>query len=277
MNATAVRIVQTKLGALGLYEDEIDGLRGPNTHAAVGRALEARAGDLPSGWRAWSDKRKSIAFLQLLCRDEAIDSGAVDGWWGPQTAFAFEQLDALKRTGALPPAWREFEPMDVNPHGFPVQSHASLTDFYGLHGERGGPSPPLRKVRCPWKLRIAWNLKQTRSFLWCHEKAADSLGEVLEAVHRHYGVDEVVKLGLDLFGGDYNPRMKRGGTTWSTHAWGIAIDWNPARNRLTWGRDRASLALPVYEDWWQIWERQGWTSLGRACSFDWMHVQAAKV
>ena len=31
------------------------------------------------------------------------------------------------------------------------------------------------------------------------------------------------------------------------------------------------------EDWWRIWEEQGWTSLGRVRNFDWMHVQATKL
>lgn len=277
MNAAAVRLLQTELEALGLYRDRIDGDRGPNTRAAVVATLDARAGDLPGGWRAWSDKRKAVALLQLLCGDEAIDPGMVDGWWGPQTEFAFEQLEAKRRTGVLPPSWRDVEPLDANPHGFPDESHASLVAFYGPNGERGGYRPPLCKVACPWKLKIAWNMRQTRSHLWCHEGAADSLAEVLEKVHEHYGEHEIGKLGLDLFGGDYHPRKKRGGVTWSTHSWGIAIDWDPACNRLNWGHGRARLAEPDYEDWWRIWEEQGWTSLGRARNFDWMHVQAAKL
>ena len=277
MNTAAVRLLQTELEALGFYHDRIDGERGPNTHAAVGEALDARTGDLSDDWRSWSDKRKAVALLQLLCTDQAIDAGTVDGWWGPQTEFAVEQLDTRRRTGALPPPWRDVEPIDVNPHGFPDESHASLTDFYGPHGEPDGYRPPLRKVTCPWKLKIAWNMHRTRSHLWCHEAAADSLAEVLEKVHEHYGENEIEKLRLDLFGGDYHPRRKRGGVAWSTHSWGIAIDWDPGRNRLKWGRGHARLAEPEYEDWWRIWEAQGWTSLGRVRNFDWMHVQATKL
>ena len=69
----------------------------------------------------------------------------------------------------------------------------------------------------------------------------------------------------------------RGGTKPSTHSWGIALDWYPSRNKLRWGRDRASLAAPDCDDWWRIWEAEGWVSLGRSRNFDWMHVQAAKI
>lgn len=61
------------------------------------------------------------------------------------------------------------------------------------------------------------------------------------------------------------------------HSWGIAIDYDPDRNQLQWGRDRAVFAGPDYDAWWQFWEEEGWTSLGRTRNFDWMHVQAAKL
>jgi hypothetical protein len=69
----------------------------------------------------------------------------------------------------------------------------------------------------------------------------------------------------------------RGSSRMSTHAWAIAIDWDPDNNQLQWGRDRATLARPEYRDWWEIWEREGWLSLGRVKNYDWMHIQAAKL
>lgn len=277
MNTASVRLIQTRLAELGHYHHKIDGQRGKNTHKAVKAALEARAADMPAGWRDWSDKRKSIGFLQLWCHDEGIDAGDIDGWWGPQTEFAFDILSEKRETGNRPVPWRDIEPSKANPHGFPNQSQAALTSFYGPHGVPDGRRPPMRKVACPWVLKIAWNLNQTRSFIWCHEQAADSLAEVLEKVHAHYGDAELARLRLDHFGGDYNPRKMRGGTAWSTHSWGIAIDWDPDHNRWKWGRDQATLDGPEYEDWWGFWEAAGWVSLGRIKNFDWMHVQAARV
>ncbi len=93
---------------------------------------------------------------------------------------------------------------------------------------------------------------------------------------QHYGEAEIARLRLDVYGGCYNPRKKRGGSTWSTHAWAVALDFDPANNRLRWGRDKASFARPDYDAWWNIWENEGWVSLGRVKNFDWMHVQAVK-
>ncbi len=103
------------------------------------------------------------------------------------------------------------------------------------------------------------------------------LERILYQVHRHYGTDGIRDLRLDLYGGGFNMREKRGGTSLSTHAWGIAFDFDPGRNKLRWDRSRAAFAGPAYEPWWGFWEAEGWVSLGRSKNYDWMHVQAARV
>ena len=93
----------------------------------------------------------------------------------------------------------------------------------------------------------------------------------------HYGVSGLQSMGLDLWGGCLNVRKMRGGTKYSTHSWGIAMDWDPAHNQLRWDKNKALLAQPRYEMWWKFWEEEGWVSLGRARDYDWMHVQAAQI
>lgn len=63
----------------------------------------------------------------------------------------------------------------------------------------------------------------------------------------------------------------------SLHSWGIAIDFDPERNALNWDHTKARLARPDAEDFWKIWEAEGWVNLGRSRDFDWMHVQAARL
>lgn len=275
MNTDAVRLIQTRLEELGHYSDTVDGQRGPGTNEAVRAALTRRNADLPAGWQDWSEKRHAVAFLQLWCRDRGIDAGTVDGWWGPQTEHGYEALAEALRTGEPPRNWRDEEPLDVNPNGWPRQ--ADMDGFYGPHGEEGVHRPPLRSVPCPWALKLAWNRNQTVSGVWIHERCAESLGRVLTRVHAHYGQAEIGRLRLDLYGGSYNPRKMRGSEQWSMHSWGVAIDWDPDRNQLKWGRDRAAFAQSDYLDWWRFWEEEGWLSLGRSRNFDWMHVQAARL
>jgi hypothetical protein len=66
----------------------------------------------------------------------------------------------------------------------------------------------------------------------------------------------------------------RGGNAWSMHSWGIAFDFDPDRNQLKWGRDKAAFGRPEYGKWFELWE-EGAISLGRARNFDWMQTQFA--
>ncbi|WP_417719763.1 peptidoglycan-binding domain-containing protein [Salipiger sp.] len=277
MDRDTIRRIQTRLAELGHYHDEIDGVRGDNTHAAVRLALTALATGVPADWPDWSEKRQTIGFYQHFCLSKGIDAGPIDGWWGPQTDHADWALAQLLETGSVP-AWRDIAPSADNPNGWPAES--GVTAFYGPHGaaDWSRPPPKLVKVASPYTFKLAWNKSERRSFLWAHERTAASLGRILAEIMRHYGGDAIARLGLDIFSGDYHPRLKRGSATqWSMHAWGIAYDFDDENNKLPWGADRARFAKPDYLPFWSIWEAEGWVSLGRSRNRDWMHVQAARL
>ena len=270
----AIRIAQRHLRDGGFEPGPVDGQLGPRTEAALDRALDARRDDLDpahaDGILGRSRRRKVTAYIQLLARDAGIDSGPIDGFWGPQTRFAFGELEYFEEFGVLPHPWRDFDGPRANPNGWPVETEDDLRAAYGVPG-----SPPLVRIDAPYPLRLAWDLGTTVSRIACHEKVAASLERVLTGVRDHYGLDALRDLRLDRYGGSFAARRKRGGTSWSTHAWGIALDFDPERNRLQWGRDRAAFAAPAYDRWWELWEEEGWVSLGRVANFDWMHIQAA--
>lgn len=110
-----------------------------------------------------------------------------------------------------------------------------------------------------------------------NKKCADSAYAALSKIASEYNASDRKALGLSIYAGCYNNRPMRGGTQLSMHAYACAIDFDPARNQLKWGRDKARLAKPDCEPFWRAWEEQGWLSLGRARNFDWMHVQAARL
>jgi hypothetical protein len=271
----AVRIAQRRLRDRGFDPGPVDGRLGPRTEIALDRALAARRGDLSPRHAGdvlgGSRRRKLTAWVQLLAADAGIDGGPADGWWGPQTDFAFGVLEHLEEHGEPPHPWRDFAGPAANPNGWPPESDAALRAFYGEPG-----TPPLELVGVPYPLRLSWDLRRHVDRVACHVKVAASLLRVLSGVLDHYGAEGVRELRLDRYGGCFAPRRKRGGTSWSTHAWGIALDFDPERNRLQWGRDRAAFARPEYDAWWALWEAEGWVSLGRVANFDWMHVQAAR-
>ena len=229
------------------------------------------------GWEKWTAPRRAVAEEQLTYRWTGIDVGPIDGLAGPQTSAAREAYAWWLEHGALP-TWRDDDPSftDGAPTlpaatKFPLQSQ--MGSFYGT------PGPDIQRqlvrVRCPWRLRIAWNLAQTTDSISIHAKCAESLEAILAAVLDRYGAKAITELGLDLYGGSYNHRTIRGGTGWSTHAYGAAIDWDPARNALNTRWANANFSKSEYEDWWRIWEAAGWLSLGRARGYDAMHIQAA--
>jgi len=242
----------------------VDGIWGPNTEKAIGSILQ-----IPNEWSA---TRKAVGYVQFICVYYGVDSGTLDGYWGQRTQYAFESVQEFIETGKQPAPWRE----DGNSTGrstgkFPKQNQSSLVKYYGKVGTN------QTKINLPYPMKIAWNTAQTVRRITCHEKVGDGIVRVLDRVLDHYGDAQIKKLRLDFFGGCLNVRKMRGGSRWSTHSWGIALDFNPTENQLKWKSGRASFSKPIYEKWWDLWEEEGFVSLGRARDFDWMHVQAAEI
>ncbi|NCC21915.1 MAG: M15 family peptidase [Alphaproteobacteria bacterium] len=277
LRKTAIRLVQGELQERDLYNGEIDGIKGPKTDEAVFEGLRSNAGALPSDWHQWSTNRQLVAFLQFAANKRGIDAGPVDGLWGQRTEHGYDALLERARTGILPGPWRDDEAPGTsglslpNPNDWPVQTPTALRDFYGEPCDES----KLVQVRSPWRLTIAYNTAQHTDVITCHKKVADSLERVLGTVRNVYGEADIRRLNLHLYGGSYNCRNMRGGARYSTHAYGIALDWDPDHNRLRWGRDKARFARPEYGPWWEAWEKEGWRSLGREKNYDWMHAQAA--
>lgn len=273
--------IQTNLAALGLYPTEkIDGDWGPLTKAAVGALAQKRREKVLEQWPV---PRKIIAAEQLLLEENGIEIGAIDGLVGTRTLYGREVWEGRKKTNGVPnpevEAWRdadEGKPPLVEPTKtiWPRQSQAEMTRFFGPVGSN--QTSLVLPVGYP-DMRIAWDLdKRLRKFT-CHERIVMPATRVLERVLDSYGPARISDLGLDLFGGCLNVRKMRGGSAWSTHAWGAAIDFDPERNQLRWNKSRARFARPEYVSWWELWEAEGFVSLGRARDYDWMHVQAARV
>ncbi|WP_145962752.1 M15 family metallopeptidase [Mangrovicoccus ximenensis] len=150
------------------------------------------------------------------------------------------------------PLWRDRIDA-IQPAPFPVETRGQreLDAFYGLPGRQGGYRPPLVQVPVPWVMRLAWDTSATRSFLWIHERAADSAARALGRIAASYTEAEIRDLGLDLFGGDYAPRLMRGANRYSLHSWGIAIDFDPVRNGLRSTAATARLAQPDAALFWR--------------------------
>lgn len=236
------------------YQGPIDGASSPELQRAVSAELGSQFASMPA-------QRREAAALQSVIRDAGFrEVGTIDGHPGTMTLHALSLFEYQNIHGRLPDKdWRQDdEPLDIDE----------------LYGPAGGPQCTAGKCSPPFVLRLAWDTDTEIRRFSCHESVAESLDRVYSAIADSYRSEDIVRLGLDMFGGCYNYRKKRGGVTLSTHAYGVAVDTDPQRNQLRWGRDRASLASEECEAFWKCWESEGWVSLGREHNFDWMHAQA---
>lgn len=150
--------------------------------------------------------------------------------------------------------------------GIPKDDEASIRAVYGPPGDSR-----LTTFDLPYPMRIAWDTDTVVRKATCHELCKDDLISILGGILNHYGhLDNVKRHRMDLFGGIYNYRKMRGGTSWSRHAWGIAIDIDPDRNGLNTAWP-GSATMP--EEVIRIFEKHGWKSYARSMGRDAMHFQ----
>ena len=137
---------------------------------------------------------------------------------------------------------------------------------YGKPNETG--EGYLTTILLPYPMRLAWDLDTKVSKMRCHKLAAEAFLNVFNDLLAEYGLKEIERLGIDLFGGCFNYRKMRGGTSWSKHAWAIAIDLDPARNKLKETAKTARFARPEYQPMIDIFYRHGFISLGIEKGYD---------
>lgn len=227
-------------------------------------------------------------WIQSRLTSHGFPVGPIDGVIGDKTTAAIKAFQsrngillsgkadeatiaALRSTSAGPVVRPigEDQPAPTIKSVWPRQ--ADVSAFYGAVGTS------QTSIAIPFDMWLAWDKSVRVRKMTLHTKVAASAERVLQAVAGLYSAQERKTIGLDLFGGSLNVRKMRGGSAWSMHSWGIAIDFDPERNQLKWDHTRARLAKPDAIPFWLEWEKEGWVSLGRARDFDHMHVQAARL
>ena len=257
------RTAQWFLQNQGLYSGSIDGDFGP----ASKKAMDAYLTSHKVNFAGWAYNRKRIAFEQTMFVAYRIDSGAiivVDGIPGPLYQYCTELWQNYMRDAPTP------EPLVRHqPTIWPRQS--DVASFYGKMGEN------LVPLVTPYLLYGDYNRTiKVRQFN-VHRKVHDSALRAMQGIYKEFGDANIRKLNLDIFSGCQNIRRIRGGVGYSMHSWGIAIDWDAAHNMLRMDHKTAALAKPKLKKFLDIWEDEGWISLGRERDYDWMHVQAARL
>jgi len=145
-----------------------------------------------------------------------------------------------------------------------------IKSIYGVPNQQGSY---LTTIQLPYPMRLAWDKNAKVKTMRCHKLVAKDFLNVFNDLLAHYGYEKIVELGIDLFGGCFNFRAMRGGSDYSRHSWGIAIDLDPERNQLKETSKTARFARPEYKAMIDIFYKHGFISLGVEKNYDWMHFE----
>lgn len=267
------RHLQMVMAATGDYSGGIDGILGPGSVAGM-MALETRhRARYTFDPETTTDKRRKVAALQAGLDQSGFAPGDIDGWWGVHTeealnAFLFKHAHGRDEEISRDPA----AGFDA-PGGIPTQSQVEAV--YGTPGAE--IQSRLTRVELPFSLRLDWNLRQKVSRLSVHRDCADQLKAALIAVHAHYGADGMRELGIDRYAGGYNHRKMRGGSKWSMHAYGCAVDFYAAPNGLRARCPQALFCKDAYQPFLDIMQAHEWLPALRLWGADAMHFQRARL
>jgi hypothetical protein len=170
-----------------------------------------------------------------------------DGIWGAVSVAACERhLRALMPT----------------PHPWPTGDDSSVIARFGQPGNEANlVGANVRGLGLQYEGQPVRNIR-------CHHLVADRLVAAIKEI-----AASPAAWILAEYAGCYNYRQMRGGTRYSKHAWGIAIDFAPSTNclRLHWPR-AANMPIEAME----AFARQGWLSAGACWSRDAMHFEATR-
>lgn len=174
-----------------------------------------------------------------------------DGFWGPVSTAALR----TRLTNLMP-----------SPNPWPAPDRRSMELFYGRPGDESN----LVNFAPPFPMFYGGKACKT---IRCHKQVAASLQRVLAEIGRSYGQRRDILEEAEDYGGCYNYRNKRGGTSLSVHAWGAAIDLDADDNTF---RDHWPMKADMPMEIMEAFAREGWVSAGAFWGYDAMHFQATR-
>lgn len=153
-----------------------------------------------------------------------------------------------------------------SPNPWPEDNEVELTRFYGKAGDESN----LVSFEFPYPMYYEGK-RVLRSR--CHYKVKDSLLRVLGEIGTRWVNNRGILEEAEDYGGIFNFRQMRGGSSISRHSWGIAIDIDADDNGnlVSWPA-RADMPFEIIE----AFAREGWLSAGAFWGRDGMHFQATR-
>lgn len=265
------KTLQGFLNMAGNYNLAVDGQFGLQSFNAARDYLADRR--YPA---TWSDDRTMIALQQLFLNTTMNAGLLVDGMAGPKFNAALDVYEGK----AVPQPQAHTSPIKPPPVlNKPVRTiwprQRNVPAFFG-ENPRTVPTAyvtPAYQMYSDYARRPA---NRVSRFI-CHKLVKDPLQRIFAATLEHYGPDRIRKLNLDIFSGCKVVRRITGGSGWSMHSWGIAVDMDAANNEFkdTWASGH--MDGPDYEAFVGFWYAEGAINLGRERNYDPMHFQFARL
>jgi hypothetical protein len=189
-----------------------------------------------------------ISERKLMQQRVGFTGDDVDGDWGPQSRAA---LRAHLRS------------LMPNPNPWPGGSYKEKLAFYGPPGESN-----LVSFDFPYPMYYGGKrVLRSRA----HRLVVPSLLRILQNIGERISQEPTIQDEAEDYGGIYNFRNKRAGSSLSNHAWGIAIDLDADDNSF---RDPwplvSDMPLTIIEEF----AKEGWTSAAAFWGYDAMHNEA---
>lgn len=233
---------------------------------------------------------------EIVKRIQAHVGAKADGVWGPKTLAAVAsklgveatskaiqtkvgvKADGIVGTKTLEAIARHLvgkilDTVQVKlPDKAPKVSQAMVRSGNSMYGKAGEESNMVF-VKPPYT--IYYDGKPYPRGVKVHKLLAPSLTKIFQELLEAYGAEKIHELHMDNYAGGYFVKKTTGGSSYSIHSWGCAIDWWPEENALKTASPKAGFSRPEYKKWWEIWYKYGWIGLGPERNYDWMHVQAA--
>ena len=150
---------------------------------------------------------------------------------------------------------------------------SQLIKDFGKPNEKG---TYLTTIKLPYLMRLAWDKNTKVTTMRCHNLVANNFLGVFNELLEVYGLEKIQELGIDLFGGCFAFRAMRGGSDYSRHSWGIAIDLDPERNQLKTPYSKSNFSKKEYSELHRIFKKNGFVNLGVEKGYDAMHWEIAK-
>jgi len=140
-----------------------------------------------------------------------------------------------------------------------------------LINKYGQPGVNNKVYKLPFYVRLSWDESVKTNKITLNSLVGDSFISACKDILDTYGLDFIEDMGLTIYGGSYNNRKMRGGDKLSTHAFSIAVDFDPENNNLK-GTKKKFLD-EKYKGVLDMFESNGWYNLGKYKGYDTMHFQ----